>query len=292
MIIQAGETQGTNILNNVLYNGSTCGICISGQYNDTRSFSNTTISGNVILNVNSNAGNGDSPAIGIAYGWNIATNINVTNNYIRDCGINANKDYCIYDTGSAANIIGNVIAGSASGMIFYQSNNNMVVSGNIIDLGSTLGNQAIIDYQFLGSPIALEMSGNTFTGNIIIVGGSAGGGNGYQILGSLTGCSPTSACSSPDIEHNMYYSYGSSTIVYTGWPANNLGSLAPLPNGSCCGDPLAVTGQDPLLSGWTYRLASNSPAYSSPVNFTAIPGNWGPPGYVIPQTGTAPSFPH
>lgn len=49
-------------------------------------------------------------------------------------------------------------------------------------------------------------------------------------------------------------------------------------------------------SGWNYVLSAHSPAYGAPVLFPEQgsawggSGFWGPPGYVIPQTGTRPSY--
>ena len=50
--------------------------------------------------------------------------------------------------------------------------------------------------------------------------------------------------------------------------------------------------EDPELSGWAYDIASTSPVFKAPVDFVALVGGWGPPGYVLPETGTAPSSPH
>jgi hypothetical protein len=74
--------------------------------------------------------------------------------------------------------------------------------------------------------------------------------------------------------HNMYYNYGSGSLSTTG---NQFGDADP------------ITGSNPLTSGMTYAIASGSPAFNNPAEFPGIVGGWGPPGYVIPSTGTPPS---
>jgi hypothetical protein len=79
------------------------------------------------------------------------------------------------------------------------------------------------------------------------------------------------------IQNNAYWNYAA------GGPVSS--------NGTVASDSSPIT-EDPQLSGWTYEIASGSPVYNSPVNFAPIVGGWGPTGYVIPESGVAPSSPH
>jgi hypothetical protein len=112
-------------------------------------------------------------------------------------------------------------------------------------------------------------TGNAWTRNIII-GGYTGSGGGYLQVTPPTGANLA-------VSNNLYYSYTGGTINSTGAPGS---------------DSSPITGVDPQISGWCYDIAAGSPVFSAPLNFPTIAGNWGPPGYVIPQTGTTPSSPH
>jgi hypothetical protein len=124
------------------------------------------------------------------------------------------------------------------------------------------------------------MEGDTFTGNIVISNFTGGlrttvsGVTGHAYFES-TPADPMG--SSYTIQGNAYWNYASGGSVWS--------------NGTVTSDSSPIT-KDPQLSGWTYDIAGGSAVFSSAVNFAAIVGEWGPPGYVIPQTGTAPSFPH
>jgi hypothetical protein len=151
----------------------------------------------------------------------------------------------------------------------YHGGNNNTVSGNICDLGDgLLGRQYVWVYQddsFCSG--AGCMSNNVFEGNIVVSRASiAMGGN----LTFISGSDGIIA------RNNLRYSCGTGAIL----------------------DSAAVSNENPGLSTWNYLLATSSPAYGSPVNFPKQPsewgkaGFWGPPGYTVPQTGTAPSCPH
>jgi hypothetical protein len=104
---------------------------------------------------------------------------------------------------------------------------------------------------------------------------------------------------------NLYGDNDSETTLQTTFlnPANldastfQLGAYATF-NGSGGGTGITTTGdtnpvvENPQLSCWGYNIASGSPVFSSPVNFTDFTRGWGPPGYTIPHTGTVPSSPH
>ena len=109
------------------------------------------------------------------------------------------------------------------------------------------------------------MSGNSFEHNILI---SVSGGGGYKRVSG-------SPLNSPMIADNAYHSYAGAPVSFTG-RYTDVGPIS----------------EDPQLSGWTYNVAPDSPVFKSPVSFPGIVGGWGPPGFVVPQTGTPPSSPH
>lgn len=79
----------------------------------------------------------------------------------------------------------------------------------------------------------------------------------------------------PVVKNNFYHNYVGTSVN----------------SGGVYSDSHPVTG-DPLINGWTYTISGSSPAFNSPVSFSGLPSSWGPPGFVVPQTGTAPSNPH
>jgi hypothetical protein len=153
--------------------------------------------------------------------------------------------------------------GSNTLMIHGGSNNHQI--GNLIDLGTYAQHDAVWQTSGVFGCSNAAMSGNEFTDNIVI---GTGGGGGFQLLSG----SPQNA---PTIANNDYYSYGST----------------PISSGGSYSDSTPVT-VDPQISGWTYTIASGSPVLSAPVTFPPLVGGWGPPGYVLPETGSAPSSPH
>jgi len=79
----------------------------------------------------------------------------------------------------------------------------------------------------------------------------------------------------PAVQNNFYHNYVGASVN----------------SGGAFSDSHAVTG-DPLINGWTYTISGASPVFNSPVSFPGLPSSWGPPGFVVPQVGTAPSNPH
>ncbi len=198
-----------------------------------------------------------------------STNQRMTNNYIWDgctfsgCGTGSGGwGSAIYLDDCASNwtIDHNVIRSqSGSNNLFIHGGSNDVFKSNIVDL-ATQG-QPILRLQTSSCP---TITGNSFGSSIVISNGAAGGYNGTS--GAVT--IPT------DSTHkNIYWNYGSGTL-------------------STSGDSSPVTGSNPLLNCYTYQVTAGSPVFASPVNFTDLSRGWGPPNYVLPQTGTAPSQPH
>jgi hypothetical protein len=111
-----------------------------------------------------------------------------------------------------------------------------------------------------------NMTGNVFQSNLIV---SGGGGGSYE--GSGFGAQPT-------IRNNAYHWYAGAAIQTGGLHGLN-GDVSPVY-------------VDPHLLCWGYELDRDSPIYKSPVGFIPGPRQWGPPGYVLPKSGTPPSQPH
>jgi hypothetical protein len=111
---------------------------------------------------------------------------------------------------------------------------------------------------------------NVFTNNIVVSNFSGNRqtqpqdcGMGYSYSGDSH---HGSVCT---IENNLYYNYGSGEVQPT----------------SChIAEDSNPTVDDPGLSGDTYQLATDSPAFAAPVNFPGIVGGWGPPGFQIPAS--------
>jgi hypothetical protein len=123
------------------------------------------------------------------------------------------------------------------------------------------------------------MTNNTFSNNIIVASLYGSRGAGYLAGNS----SPTPLA----ISDNAYWNSGTEGNL------NHSGSGG---RGSS-GDSNATNENPNFTCVWEYALPSNSPVYSSPVNFPTQPawgqpGFWGPPGFTIPQVGTVPSPPH
>jgi hypothetical protein len=253
--------------------------------------SGLTIKNNVCLV--SNQATGDNGAIYIQDENEASTNITISNNFVRDYqnnpalrnGNTPIRDVAVYlDTGSSnVTIDQNVIANTAyaiqgstsvpSTMAFYTSDgHNNKWYGNLVDLG-TAGLICNFDYEWDG--VGSSTTGNVVTSNLFIANwsgaqacfGSANGPFAYP-----SGGAPSMVL--PSVSNNFYYNYGS-------------GSMST--RGDLFSDSAPTTGVDPSIGpGFSYPLNANSPAYDSPTGFPGIPGNWGPPGYVIPA-GTAPS---
>ena len=142
---------------------------------------------------------------------------------------------------------------------------NVHQTGNLTDLTSY--GQHVATYQTSGvaACASATMSGNEYENSIVI---GEGGGGGYSLLSGTPQHAPT-------ITNNDYYNYGSAAIS----------------SGGAYSDTAPVS-ENPTISGWAYAIALGSPVFSAPVSFPALLGGWGPPGYVLPETGTPPSSPH
>jgi hypothetical protein len=270
------SSSGVTVKNNYIHDVAYVGVGAWGG-----GMSNTTISGNVILNsctaASAPGGNDqDGGDCGAIYMWDeshVSTNGIVINNYIRDVNVSSSGegDYSgccatgIYldDGMSNVTVSGNVVTGIKSQCFVIHGGNNDTYTGNLCDLDDSTA-QRIMTYQ--SDSLMLAMSGNSVENNIIVA-GSASPGTGYS-----DGSTPTA----PTIKNNAYYNYVGSAVDSSG------------SNGSDANP----TYEDPSISCWDPTIAGSSPAYAAPVSFPKLVGGWGPPGFVMPQTGTPPSWPH
>ncbi len=202
-----------------------------------------------------------------------STGLQILYNYVQDVGAGGGGiGVYLDDRTSSATVTGNVTRGFAStfSCYFVHGGSTNVATGNICDT-ATNNSAGIAAAQFISG----TMASNTWANNIVLanVAGSNGGG-GYA-------CN-TAPCQM-SIGPNSYKNYTGSGINHTG----SLGSES------------NYTYQDPNFTcGWDYTLPSNSPVYNSPTLFPTqavnwgMAGFWGPVGFSIPRTGTAPSPPH
>ncbi len=274
--IVSHSSSDVTVTNNYIHDVAYVGVGAWGG-----SMSNTTISGNVILSSCTAAaqpgGNDqDGGDCGAIYLWDTthaSTNGVVSNNYIRDVNVSSNGagDYTgccatgIYldDGMSNVTVSGNVVTGIKSQCFAIHGGNNDTYRDNLCDL-SVSQYQRVMIYQW--DSLMLPMSGNSIENNVIVA-GSMSAGTGYSDGGTPT---------PPTIENNAYYNYVGTTVDSSGT------------NGS----DTNPTYEDPGISCWDPTIPATSPVYAAPVSFTKLVGGWGPPGFVLPQTGTPPSWPH
>jgi hypothetical protein len=221
---------------------------------------------------------------GALYSWDglfaTSTNVRYLYNYVRDgntfatLGSNAGEGIYADDCMSNMTASGNIVAGrNGSNTFITHGGNNVHYNSNIVDLATYARFNAI--YQTSpGTPcVAATMSGNQYQGNIII---SGGGGGDYGLLSGAP-------ANPPAISNNVYHQYAGAAI--------SSGTVSPYVDSN----PVS---EDPQLNCWTYAITAGSPVFNSPVSFPAQPagwgaaGFWGPPGFVVPHTGTVPSSPH
>jgi hypothetical protein len=258
----------TTISHNVIHDMAQFGVSMS---NVNGNISNLLVTGNVVYNTCTAIA--DCGALYVQDTTATATNLQFTNNYIHDgntfAGLGSNYGSAMYADDCTSNVTesGNVLTGrNGSNTSMVHGGSNVHQIGNLTDLGTYAQHVAVFQTSGVSGCSSATMSGNEYENGIII---GAGGGGGYSLLSG-------SPMNTPTIKDNDYYSYGSAAI------SSGTGAYSD-------SDPAS---ENPQLSGWTYDIASASPVFKSPVDFTALVGGWGPPGYALPETGTPPSSPH
>ena len=256
-----GDVQNTVIKNNAVYNLMSQGIVLKLlQMGPKNGISNSVIENNYVQNVNIDYE--DAGGIYTIDRTRSSTGVKITNNYVRDYGAgdDATKGIYLDDDMSNAVVTGNIVAGKGHFPIQYHIGANNQVSGNILDLGDD-GTKSVVLLQ-------VTKAGNSFAGNIILSSYTGPGSYGYFEV-DVPGVAPV-------IRDNLYWNYAGGTTRSDG---NTVDDVNPVR-------------ANPMISCWSYQIAPGSPALLAPVRFKPITGNWGPPGFQVPQTGTAPSSPH
>ena len=276
---------GATVANNYVHDNAYMGIGVTDNSAGADQISNSTVSGNVVLDsctwpaVSGGGNDQNGGDCGAIYLWSqhpsVSTNMLVENNYVRDVnpasmGAGDYGSCCaqgIYldDGMNNATVRGNVVTGTKSACFQIHGGQDNVIQGNVCDLGAS-GKEAIVVYQ---NDMLTQMTGNVFEDNVVVA-GSAGAGTGF--LGASSPPNPMT------IKNNAYFNYVGTTV-----------SSASTSGAGSDANPTYV---DPVLSCWAPTLAGTSPVKAAPVSFPGITGGWGWPGFAIPQTGTAPSWPH
>lgn len=256
------------ISHNVIHDIAQLGVSMSNVNGD---ISNLLVTGNVLYNTcNANA---DCGAIYVQDTKAVATNIQLTNNYVHDgntfAGLGSNYGCALYADDCTSNVTmsGNVLTGrNGSNTTMVHGGSNVHQIGNLTDLASYQQHVAVFQTSSASGCASAVMSGNEYTSSVII---GQGGGGGYALLSG-------NPMNTPTIANNDYYNYGGASIS---------------PGSGSYGDT-APASVNPQLSGWAYTMSATSPVLAAPVHFPKLVGGWGPPGYVLPESGTAPSCPH
>jgi Glycosyl hydrolase family 26 len=214
-----------------------------------------------------------------------STGMQIIDNYIRDVntpeassgtrgGIGIYNDENTENT----NVQQNVVAAVNSACFSMNTAVNITITDNICDMDSSPNASGVAIAQFWNTGASSGTTGNTFEHNIVVL-SSSSAGFGYN------GNAPVTVPLT--INDNAYYNYtGASNNVNTGQGG-----------GVNVGTDSNPTFENPLIHCWGAIIGASSPVFNSPVSFPAQPaswdtsGFWGPPGFTMPETGTAPSWP-
>lgn len=209
------------------------------------------------------------------------------NNFTRDQGfIGGFGTNGIYlDAGSngvtmAGNIIGPPCAGCVSnqndgGEAFNVDGFKNTIKNNIVDLGCSGMVFIVNGWLNPGSSPFAEGDGNSFTDNIVLS-CYTGTQNNNQNGNTPDSYFQLSGAPNWTIGPNVYHNYKGGTV-------NTQSTVA----ASSDSNPQLI---DPQITGFQYQIAAGSPVFGAPINFKAIVGGWGPPGFV-PATDTNHSNP-
>jgi hypothetical protein len=290
--IALGNMTSVQILNNYVHDVQSQGIGLFAY--DSGSVISGVVRSNVVLNTVQSVPDGGAIYINMknsgTHGIPAGSSLVITNNYVADYG-NASSFTStqgargIYLDDNSSNVVvsGNVIGpanralnSSNDGLtaaIFVHNGSGNVIENNIIDLGSS-GNEAAVDWGYDRDSLS-GMAGSVFKNNIVV--SSYTGAMNAKPSGSAVYFQDSRLPASDfTIQGNLYYGYAGGRVSTSG---------------TVVGDSNPIVA-NPLLRGHAYQLASNSPAFISPMNFTPIVGGWGPPGFAIPVTGVPPSYLH
>jgi Right handed beta helix region len=257
----------TTISHNVIHDMAMFGVSMSNVNGD---ISNLLVTGNVVYNTCTAIA--DCGALYVQDTKAIATNLQFTDNYIHDgntfAALGSGYGAALYADDCTSNVTesGNVLTGrNGANTTMVHGGSNVHQIGNLTDLGGYQQRVAVFQTSGVAGCSSATMSGNEYENNVVI---GEGGGGSFALLSG-------SPLNKPTIANNDYYNYGGAAISSGGAYSDS--------------SPSSV---DPKLSGWDYEMASTSAVLKAPVSFPPLVGGWGPPGYVLPESGTAPSSPH
>ncbi len=161
-------------------------------------------------------------------------------------------------------------AWNAVSALIINDGHNDNIANNVIDLGSS-GKEAVANINDDG--LATNGLGdNSITNNVIL---SINTSPQQTESSDQTGLSYYSNEPAGDftIANNDYFNTGGGPVNTSGQTSNDSNPVF----------------ENPEVSGQTDQLASNSPVTSGPVGLAPIAGNFGPPGFVVPDSASASS---
>jgi len=266
------STPNSTISHNYVYDMPYNGIGITTWFSADDPIGGSVIEGNVVINT-VHATDGGAIYVGMHGGYQAPTNgVQILDNYVSDYGgPGVGGVAAIYLDDNANNVLvsGNVIGPAAPGSgnssradyeaFEIHNGHDNHLTGNIVDLGSTGGEQVALYFQDSGS--IAGMAGNTLTNNVIVANYS-----GNESTQSGHAYSENGTASDYTIQNNIYFNYGGGHAPTTGTVKSDTNPII----------------ENPEISGSTYSIAAGSPVFGARVNFTPIVGGWGPPGFVIP----------
>jgi hypothetical protein len=268
---------------------------------DTGNYDGMVISYNFIENVCQNLGDCGCIYIANPNTTTASTSATVTYNYCRDVyptgsgtagngnqGVTLPAGQCLYldEAGSGVTFEYNVCTGLMAWFTMIHGGSNNTISYNILDQGAD-GGPAITYTQSYPGYAGSTGTGNVFSNNIIIQNNAPNSAN----LGTYSHVFSGSA-TPVTVNDNFYYNYSSSNYYYL---CNADSGCSP----NVGQDATPTTGADPLIHCYGAIISASSAVGNSPTSFDILgipanwdtPGFWGPPGFTVTRTGTAPSWP-
>jgi hypothetical protein len=289
--ITINGVNGLTVTNNYIHDTSSEGISFFA-YDTGNVLDNVLIANNVCLRAVQAQTDGGCIYVSDHNGYKSSGNTIIKNNYIKDVGASgSNQATGIYldDSASYWTITGNVIgppnpagspASSGYSAMGIEVNNGSynIITNNIIDIGPSTNVAAVLFY-YGDNPIT-SLTGPHQTGEVVqnnvIITNHAGNQNNVQ-WGNYQYPQFSGGAGDYTINTNLYWNFGSGNILTDGTVASDTSPHIENPDFSSTTD-------------YNYTLAGGSPVFSSPFNFTAIQGGWGPSGFTIPINGQAPSY--
>jgi hypothetical protein len=286
-MIGLGNVTNARILNNYVHDTASQGIALYA-WNARDTVDGSVIGGNVVLRTVQQMSDGGGIYLDMRYSNVNGGHVTISNNYVKDYGapgISSARGIYLDDDSSNVTVTGNVIGPPHPATsphveaVMFNGGSGNVFSNNIVDLGKGHAAVSVSGPGGTGGtlPYKNPIGPNVIANNIIIANYSgAPSVRSWDVSGHVYGQNPATNSRWLTISNNLYYNYG-------GGAADSHGNMI--------GDANPIFA-NPQISGWHYSVASGSPVFSNALKFKPIAGGWGPPGFVIPQSGVAPSSPH